>query len=446
METRVEDVGPCKKNLHIELPPERVAEELDKSYTQLNETVTVPGFRPGHAPRWLMEGRFGDEVGDETRDTLMNEALQEAIKEHELNPVGEPVFEEDVELEPGEPLAFTVTLEVYPDFEIDGYKGIELVKSPAVASDEEIEQEIEAVRRRFADLKEVAEGTPQEDDLVLCDVRLTEDDEVYRDITDHEIIVGQHVLIGLNPEETVELLTGLTVGETTERTITLPEDMPDEDKGGSEMTLELELKGIRRPELPELTDEWAEEIGLDSVEELREEVKEGIGRRKEQQASSQLEEQLMDKLAESVDFELPEDVVKKMAERRLARQRLQMLYRGVSNEELESQAESLQKKSHEDAERAAKLFFILEKIADEERIFVTEDEVNARIDAMAAREDRSAAQVRRDLEREGELSDLRASMREEKLRSFLLEHAVITEEETDQEAPTAESDEAEPGK
>ncbi len=445
MKTRVEEVGPCKKNLHIELPAERVAEELDKSYTQLNETVTVPGFRPGHAPRWLMEGRFGDEVGDETRDTLMNEALQEAIKEHELNPVGEPVFEEDVELVPGEPLAFSVTLEVYPDFEIDGYKGIELEKPPAVASEEEIDQEIEAVRRRFAEMKEVAEGTPQEDDLVNCDVRLTEGDEVYRDITDHDIVVGRHVLIGLNPEETIELLTGLTVGESAERTITLPENMPDEEKRGSEMTLELKLKGIRRPELPELTDEWAEEIGLDSVEELRDEVREGIERRKEQQASSQLEDQLMDKLAEAVDFELPEDVVKNMAKRQLARQRLQLLYRGVSNEEIEGQTETMQKKSHEDAERAAKLFFILEKVAEEERVFVTEDEVNARIEAMAARENRSAAQVRRDLEREGELSDLRASMRDEKLRSFLLEHAVITETEADQEAPTAESDEAEPG-
>lgn len=439
MEAHVDEVGPCKKRLRIDVPAERVTEELDKAYDQLNDTVNVPGFRLGHAPRWLMESRFGKEVNAETCETLMSDVFQEAVEENELKPVGTPDFEKDVKLTPGEPLSFTVTLEVWPQFEVEDYKGITLTRPPAEASEEEIDEQVEAFRRRYAELEDVDDGPPQEDDVAVCHIRLKEDGEVYRDVPDHQMIVGDHVLVGLGLERTTELLTGLAVGETAEREIELPDDYPDEEKRGATVTLELELEKVRRPVLPELTDEWAERMGLDSVAELRDEVRSAIEERQERRTRQELVNQLENKLIRQVDFELPEDVLNHMAERGLVRRQLALAYRGASDEEIREQEADLQKESHESAERSAKLFFILHKIADKERIFVTEDEVNARLEAMAANENRSAEQVRRELEREGQLSELRAVMRDEKVRSFLLDHADVREAKPKKKRPAKKS-------
>ncbi|MFO7899211.1 MAG: trigger factor [Planctomycetota bacterium] len=438
----MDDVGPCKKRVRIDVPAERVAEELDKAYEQLNDTVNVPGFRPGHAPRWLMESRFGKEVNGDTRDALMSDIFQEVVEANELKPIGTPEFEEDVELTPGEPLSFTVTLEVWPEFEIADYKGIKLARPPAEASEEEIDEQVEAFRRRYAALEDVDEGRAKEDDVAVCHVTLKEDGEVYRDVPDHQVIVGDHVLVGLDLEGTTELLTGLAVGETAEREIELPDDYPDADKQGATMTLELELERLRRPVLPELTDEWAESMGLDSVAELRDEIRSAIEERQERRTRRDLADQLEDKLVKQVDFELPEDVVNHMAERGVRRRQMALAYRGASDDEIREQEADLQKQSHESAERSTKLFFILNKIADKERIFVTEDEVNARLEAMAAGENRSAEQVRRRLEREGELSELRAVMRDEQVRSFLLDHADVQEAKPKKKRPAKKSGKA----
>ena len=204
MQVQVEDVGPCKKLLRIEIPAERVTQQLEEAYKQLSDTVVVPGFRKGHAPRRLMERKFGKQVNDDARGVLMSESFETAVKDNNLRPIGQPKFDEEIEILPGEPLAFEVTVEVQPEFEIEGYSDLHLEKPATEPTPEEMEERIQAVRRRYATLVDVTEGSPQAEDVVTCHITLSEGDSLHRDVPNHQFIVGQHVLIGMTEEETMK--------------------------------------------------------------------------------------------------------------------------------------------------------------------------------------------------------------------------------------------------
>ncbi len=291
-----------------------------------------------------------------------------------------------------------------------------------------MKERIEAVRRRYAKLQDISEGAPSPDDVVVCRITLRDGDATYRDFPDHRLLVGQHMLVGMSVDETTEFVTSATVGKTVEKEITLPNDYADEAKRGAKMTLGLTIEKIQKPVLPTIDEAWAKEVGFDSVEEFNEEVRTSVRREKERQAEEDLQRQISEQLLAKVDFEMPEDVVSRVAEQALLRQSLALRYRGIPPEEIEKHSEQLQAASRTAAEKEAKLYFILAKIADNERIFVTEEEVDARIDAMAANYGRSPEQVRREFESNNRMGELRASMREEKVRAFLLEKATIKEQ------------------
>ncbi len=427
MHVQVEDVGPCKKLVKIEIPAERVDEELERTYDQLNEGVAVSGFRKGHVPRWLIRSKFGKQIDIDTKETLVSESFEEAVKEQELRPIGAPTFDEEIEFAAGKPLTFGVTIEVRPEFEIEDYAGIELKKPSTKPTKAEITQRIDYLRKRYAKLEEISKGTPKVEDVVVGHLVLKEGDDVYREIPDHQFIATDHVLIGMTAEETAEFVTAIKVGETSEKEITVPEKFGDEAKRGVKMMLSFKLDSIRRPNLPEVNEEWVKEVGFDTLDEFNDEIKTAVAREKEQQGQQKLEEQMLEKLLKKVDFELPEDVVKSMARRTLIRQSMRLRQQGVPQEEIEKVLDKMKDKSEKSAQDAAKTYFILDAIAEKERIFVTEDEVDARIEAIAASHGRSADQILRDLDKDDRLSEMRSSMREEKVKAFLLEKAKLQE-------------------
>ncbi len=427
MQVQVEDVGPCKKLVKIELPAERVDEELEKTYAQLNDGATVPGFRRGHVPRWLLRSRFGEQVDTDTKETLVSDSFEEAVKGQNLRPIGAPQFDEEITFEAGKPLSFGVTIEVRPEFDIGDYSGLELKKPSTKATKAEIQERVDHVRRRYATLEDVTEGAPEEQDIATGRLVLQDGGEVYREIPEHQVIAGDHVFVGMTPEETTEFLAGIEIGKSAEKKITIPDAFPDEAKRGAKMTLSFELTALRRPILPKVTAAWVKEIGFDSLDEFHEEIETAVGREKDRGAQDDLERQLIEQLLKKVDFELPEDVIKSMAERTLIRRSLDLRQRGMPPEEMEKQLDTMRAESEKSAHDAAKTFFILEEVADKERVFVTEEEVQARVEAIAANYGRSPDQVLRDLERDDRVSELRNSMREEKVKALLLEKATIKE-------------------
>ncbi|MFW6164266.1 MAG: trigger factor [Planctomycetota bacterium] len=433
----VEETGPCGRLLRVEASEERVAEEIDKAYDELRRTVFIKGFRPGHVPRHVLERRFGEEVLAGVKETLMDEGYQAALEEHELQPAVPPEIvgmgEEDEAaapvLEPGEALRFEVTVEVAPEFTIDNYEGLVVERPSVTVSEGDVDQALEAFRMRRGDFAVVEDAAIEEGDVpVVHAVALVDGEEAWRgdELGAH---IGDETVGGLSVPGLRDAFLGATPGESRTLKVTLPEEFPEEELGGREVDLEVTVDEVRRFSAPEPTDAWAQELDFEDLEDMREELADELRRQREREADEAVQRGLDQQLLELTSFDVPDGLVERMVENQKERQRLGLLYRGVPEEQIDRLIAEHEQRTREESARTCKLHFIYRLIAEQEKLFVTEGEVDQRVQAIALNYQRRPDEVRAELEESGRLRSLRQQMLEEKVRDFLVQHAEIRQAE-----------------
>jgi len=425
-EVAIEDAGPCKKRLNIKVAAERVTGEIDKAYKDLIDTIAVPGFRKGHTPRSIAEKRFGKQITEEVRDRLASAAFVEAIEGKNFDTIGQPEFGE-IKLEAGSPLAFEATISLRPTIEFDDYKGIPLRKKSADVADKDIDERIELVRVNKAPLAPV-DRAALKDDQVTIDLKITSEGKELRSIEDARLFVGGESFLGLKVESVEKVLAGKKNGEEFEFEQTLPDNFREEEYRGKPAKVWVKMKEIKARQLPEVNDEWAKSLDFDGLEDMRDEIKSRLKREKAAEVEADLREQARNYLFEKANFDLPEDLIEKQAESMFNRRRMELESQGVPKEEIEKRVEELRQGQKDATRKSFKLFFITRHIAEKEKIFVTEEEVDARIAAIAALRGMPAAEVKTLYEQNEMMDDLRAEMREEKTLKFLIDNAKVTEE------------------
>ncbi len=427
-EVEVEELGPCKKRLKIDVSAEAIKAEMEKAYGELASTVATKGFRRGHAPQRLLRMRFGEEVTEQVKQDLIDRALGEALEEKKLEALGVPNVE-NVEFESGEALKFEVTVLLRPNFELKDYDGLELSQPSTQVTEAEVRADLEGLRSRYGHLEPVAESAVEEGHVLVADyvLKVGEDELWKRENT--ELPVGpSNWLLSLS-EDANQKLVGLKPGEEIELEATLPDDYPEEKYRGQKGELKVVVKEIKRVVLPEVDVAFAQRLGLSSLEELEKEVQASLRRQKQRLARAVVERRLIDKLLETVNFELPEEVVDAEAERLLNRRKLDLSRRGVPRETIEAETVKLADVSREKAIRDLKTFFVLERVANQEKIFPTEDEVRQQVAVMAASHDSTTSRMMDVLSKQGLLPELRIQIREAKTIQYLLGKARIEEEE-----------------
>ncbi|MGO8702655.1 MAG: trigger factor [Candidatus Brocadiia bacterium] len=424
----VEDVGPCKKHLKITIPKEDIEKKVEENYKRLAGSAAVAGFRKGRVPRKLLERRFSDDVLEDVKQSILSEASQKAVEEKGLKPIGDPSFD-NVAFELNKDCVFEITLEVEPDFDLPVYKGLELTRARVWVDDEEITRGLDALRMQRARLDLMPAGTPvAADDAIVCDWKIVSEGETVADQKDAELHVHGRRSGGLEMEQDLsEALAGAKFGESREIKAKFGDSYPVEKWRGKDGTLTVEIKEIRRPVAPELNEEFAKAMDFDSLEDLKKAVLHSITQSKEREAALALEQQAFDRLLAAAPFELPQGVLKAQARNIMLRQQYRLRQRGVPAEEIEKHMDDLRNASEESAARNLKIYFILDRIAEKEKIFVTEDEVEARIAAMAGGYNLTPQRMRAQIEQEGSLSELRGGLRENKVVDFLLKSAKIEE-------------------
>ena len=427
MQVNIEDVGPCKKKLIFDVPTESIREKLEESYAKLQSSAQVPGFRVGHAPRKLIENRFGKDVTEEVKHSLIGSSYEEALKEHKIKPLGEPDIDEDsIEFDVESGLKFTVICEVTPEFDLPEYKGLELEKLSTEVSEEELNEAIHNLRRRNAVIEPTEEAVA-EDDLPVVDCIITcEGNEIHR-VEDRQFSMSEDNWLGGLDRDFWKKLVGKKAGESANGEVTLPDTYQKEEYRGKSATVTVTIKDVKRPRLPELDDEFAKDLLFESLDDLNREVTERLQADKEQQARLDLTRQVNEKLLAAVDFELPEDILKRQAERLAARQKMDLMYRGMPADEVEKVAEELTHSSAEQSERDMRIFFVLRKIADLENTEVTDNELEARIAELAHARGQHPAALHETLTREGQLELLRSEMVEDAVVKMLIEQAKVTD-------------------
>ena len=426
MNIEIEEVGPCKKLLKFEIPKETIDDEWQKQLKEVSNMAKVPGFRKGKAPRKLLEKNYGDKIMDDVKRAVVSGSYQQAIEENKLSPVGDPDIG-NFDLELGKPLKFEVTLEVLPTFELGEYKGMKLQRKPVSVTDEDIDKALETISKQKAQLTIVKTGKVKVEDFIICDCEVGINDEVVWSDQELEVMASGSHVADINVPDLKDRLVGAKSGDKVSVDVELGDSFSVEQHRNKSAKMEISIKEIKRPKSPKIDDELAKQVGYDTLGELKEFMSKRLEMEKKRMAEGEMQEQISSKLIEMAGFEMPEDMIKHHTNERLHKYQLDLVNKGTPQEEIEKHTEDMKSASEEAVVRDFKMSLVLEHIAEKERIFVTEDDVNRRISEMAGMYGLDAAGMKKQLEKMNSMSNLRHQLRESKTLNLLMKEANIEE-------------------
>ncbi len=426
MNIEIEEVGPCKKSLKIEIPKERIEDEWQKQLNEVSRMAKLPGFRKGKAPRKLLEKKFSDRIIEDVKRAVVSESYQQALEGNKLSPIGDPDVG-DIDLELGKPLKFEITLEVLPTFELGDYKGMQLKKKPVSVTDEDIENALKAVSRQKTQLAVVKKGKVKDGDYIICDCEVGVNGEAIWNDEELEVMVSGSSVANINVPDLKTNLVGAKSGDKLTMDVELGDNFSVEQHRNKSAKMEISIKEIKRPASPDINDELAKQVGYDTLGELREFLSKRLEVEKKNQVEGEMHEQIYSKLIEMADFDLPGDMIAHQSNERLHRYQMELINKGTPMEEMEKNIDDLKNASEESVIKDFKMSLVIDRIAEKEKIFVTENDVNQRINGLAGMYGIEPAAMKKQLERINGMSNLRHQLKEHKTLNFLMKEATIEE-------------------
>ncbi len=446
----IEDAGPCKKKVLVEIPEEAIKKATDEQFSDLHKEAEVPGFRKGRAPRRLLEKRFGKDVAEQVKLKLLADASDSALKDNELQTLGEPDVDfENIELPDEGPLKFDFEVEVRPEFDLPPLEGIPVTKTKLEVSDEQVDREVKQMQRLSGvwTPRDEADAVEAEDQIVADVLLKVEGVDEEEKLDNSEVYVRANGFVGAIPVEKLdELLIGAKAGETKETSVDVPKTFFREEYRGKKVGVKIEVKDVKWLKPGELDENLFKQIGVEDEEELRERIQDTLQGRLEEQGRTEMTEQIYKHLLDNTDFELPLDVVGQQATMVLQRQYSNLIMRGLSREQLEEQIEQLKASSEQQAEQQLKTFFIMDKIAEKLDISVNEEEINGHIAQLAMQRQQRPEQMREQMARDGSLDQFSLEVRQNKCIAKLLESAEVTEKKAKKEKKSKTEAEKSPKK
>lgn len=427
----IEEAGPCRKKVIIEIPAEKIKKVTNEQYETLRKEALVPGFRKGRAPRRLLERRFGKETTEQVKLKLVADASEAAIKDSELQSIGEPDIDvEKIELPAEGPMTFDFEVEVRPEFDLPELEGIPITRTKLEVTDEQIDREIEQMRRWAGIWTPRPEHSAAElDDQIIADVAIkVEGVEEEQKLNNVEIYVRPNGFVGEVPVEKLdELLVAAQVGQTKEASVEVSKTFFREEYRGKKVDIRIDVQDIKWLKPADPDESFLKRHGVETEEELRDSIQDALHGRLENQGRAEMTEQIYRYLLDNTDFDLPLDVVAEQAGTVLRRQYTSLLMRGLSREQIAEQIEQLQAASEQQAKQQLKTFFITDKVAEKLGISVSEEEINGHIAQLAMRRQQRPERLREEMARDGSLAQLSLEVRQDKCIAKMLETAKITE-------------------
>lgn len=412
----IEETGPCSRLLKIRIPKPRVDAEIEATYRNVEKSVQFPGFRAGKAPRPLVEARLGPQVLSEVRERLVQAAVDEVIDRQKLQAVGSPRVEwSKVELNRGADFAFEIGIDVRPTFDLPNLAELEVTRPDMTVTDEHVAAAVERLREERATVRDGGDEPLRERGIVTLHVKLEVGGETIVDADDVEWqLGGGDVLGGMKIDGLSDGLLGKRKGDAVAFTQKLPDDFRDEARRGQDANVALEVRGVQHVELPVLDDAFAKEMDYDGVDDMRAELRKKLERGAENDKDSALDRAIVEALVRAVPFEVPPSLVTAETERMLRRYEAQFRRQGVPEHDIEVQLRHLVGAAAERVKQDLRASFLLDKVAAERKVFVTENEMRQEIGRMSQRYDRTLAEMEHTLEEQGVLPALRSELRERK--------------------------------
>ncbi len=403
MKSTVKERTDSEVRLEVTIESSTVNEKLDEIYNKTVQELDVPGFRKGKVPRSFVKARFGDDVFyEDAQNELVEEYLPEALKENGIDPVSQPETE-IVDFERDEDFTFEASVEVMPELELGDYTDVE-IEDPGTeeVSEEEIEEKLEEMREENGQL------VPKEGEVV--------EDGDYVLVSDPD---GNTQQVNVSEDDPTSDLIGKSVGDQ----VIIG---PNEEEGAR-----LEVEEIKELQLPELDDELAKDLGHDDLQSLRTDIKSNLFEEKEEEREEELKDRVLEDLLESTEFSPPERMIQNMVDERVSETKEQLgseKYSEILEEQGKTEDEVAQD-IEESARKQLKRRMVLNEIARQEEIEMTDEEFENRLEEEAEQQDVNPIKFKNQLKAEDQLESYRESLNQEKVLDFLLEQANLTSEE-----------------
>jgi len=430
----VEKQPKCTATLRVEIPSETVSGKREQIVRGYASQARLPGFRPGKAPRAVVEKRFAREITEELNGALVNEAYDEALKKEQLK-VLDFGIPENLTTNADGSVSFESKLTLAPDVTLPEYKGIKVTVPPVALPDEELDTQLQALRERFADFKDIEGRSTQEGDFAVIDYTSTVDGQP----TDEFIGKQAGYLSGregfwVKVDEKAFLpgfplqLVGLNVGDSKEIKVTLPEDFPVAAVQNKELVFQVTVKELKEAVLPELNDELAEKLAPGkTIEDIKGIIRENMEGERARKISDLKVNQIVTYFNEQVNFELPDELIAQETQSQANAMVSQGIRSGMTQDEIQSQQEEIFASAGTQAVSNLRTNFILQEIARAEGIQVNDQELVNHLVVIANQRKVAPKKFIKDLQRSGRIPNVRSSMVIGKAIDFLVEHATVEE-------------------
>jgi trigger factor len=421
----IKDVGPCKKHIKVTVDRADIEARFGDKFKELMGEASVPGFRPGKAPRKLVERRFHNEVGDQVKSEVLLASLEQLAEDHDIAPLSAPNIDPSkIEMPKDGPMVYEFDVEVRPQFDLPEYKNLRLKRPVHTFSDEEVVGEERRLLAPYGQVVPKPAGSVTTGDVLVAEVVTRDGNRVLSTIAEQQFRVDKQLAFkdGVAPKF-AEQVKGANAGDKRVVDIELSQSVADASLRGKTVQATFDVKDVKTLRLPELTHEFLHTFGVHTPEQLRELIGVLLQRRLEYQQRQSAREQVLQQINAAASWQLPQDLLLRQARTAMARRVMEMRADGISEEEINARQRLLQQDILQSTAMALKEHFVLQKIAEVEKIDVNEDDMNDEIDRIAARSEESPRRVRARLEREDLLDALAAEMIERKALDLILSSA-----------------------
>jgi trigger factor len=436
----ITDVGPCKKHVKVIVDRDQIDERFDEKYTELvqSDQPQVRGFRPGKAPRKLIEKQYKDSVSDEVKTQVLMASLEQLADEQRIAPLSPPDLDPyAIKIPDDGPFIYEFEIEVRPEFELPDYKGLTLRRPVHTFAPVEVAAEKARLLERFGQVIPKEPPVAAMNDYITADVTITFGDKVINKLTEVRVKVERQLAMadGVAPEFGKKIV-GAKPGDVREIEIELSRELAAEQLRGRSVQASFAVTDVKTIRPPELTQGFLEAaFGVSTPGAFEEYVQSLLARQLEFVQRQEARKQVLDRIATAADWELPQDMLRRQVRKTLQRRVMEMRNAGMSEDRIRGRQRLLEQDALRSTAAALKEHFVLQKVAEVEKIEIDDDDIDQEIDRIADQSGESFRKLKARMEKEDMIEAIAADLLERKALDLILASASYEDYEWKGEEP-----------
>jgi trigger factor len=412
------ETNDVKREIEVEIPAQEVSKETETLIQKYQKAARLPGFRRGHVPASIIRQRFSEEIKSDVVEALVPRYFRQEADKLGLIPVSQPRVT-DLHIHDGEPLRFKASFEVLPDIKIEGYKELRADRPETAVTDQEVDEALKNIQEQRASFNAIEGRTLADGDFAQASLDGQPKDG------DGQPVHMDEVLIEIGGKNTMpefsEHLRGTCAGDERTFDVVYPADFSEKRLAGKTLTYTVKVHGMKQKTLPELNDAFAKELGeFTTLDDVKNRIREGMESERKHEAEHAAKDKLLAELVKRNEFQVPDSLVEHQIDVRIERGLRALAAQGMKPQDMKKMdLPRLRAAQRDQAEQEVKSSLLLDKVAEQEKIEVTDEEIDKEIESLARQSKQTPEAIRARLTRDGALDRIRTRIRNEKALNFL---------------------------